>query len=229
MLKKVITTTFAAAALTAVLASPAAAVGVNLINNGGFEDNVGLSGNSWNVFTSIPGTWNTTSGRGIEIQRGNIGGAQAYEGVQKVELDSHNKSGDGPKNSLSNSAMSQAVSLLAGTYEFSFAYLGRTEDAGTNGIGYSVVDGTDQALIGGITGVRSDGWQIFNYLFTLDEAADVDVNFWAYGTEDTYGGYLDDVRLSAVPVPAALPLFGAALLGMGFLARRKKKIEALQA
>ncbi len=31
------------------------------------------------------------------------------------------------------------------------------------------------------------------------------------------------VSISAVPVPAALPLFGAALLGMAFLARRKKK------
>ncbi|MEH6525801.1 MAG: VPLPA-CTERM sorting domain-containing protein [Sneathiella sp.] len=35
--------------------------------------------------------------------------------------------------------------------------------------------------------------------------------------------------ISAVPVPAALPLFGAALLGMGFLARRRKQKAALQA
>lgn len=39
------------------------------------------------------------------------------------------------------------------------------------------------------------------------------------------------VRVSAVPVPAALPLFGAALLGMGFIARKRKnkKTEALAA
>ena len=117
-------------------------------------------------------------------------------------------------------------------YEFSFAYLGRTSDAGTNGIGYSILNEgppSSYALIGGVTGVRSDDWQVFSYLFTLDEAANININFWANGTEDTFGGYLDDVRLSAVPVPAALPLFGAALLGMGFLARRKKKKEALQA
>ena len=39
------------------------------------------------------------------------------------------------------------------------------------------------------------------------------------------------VHVSAVPVPAALPLFGAALLGMGFIARRRKnkKNEGLAA
>lgn len=42
---------------------------------------------------------------------------------------------------------------------------------------------------------------------------------------------MDDmaVRISVVPVPAALPLFGAALIGMGFLARRRKQKAALQA
>jgi len=42
---------------------------------------------------------------------------------------------------------------------------------------------------------------------------------------------MDDmaVRISVVPVPAALPLFGAALLGMGFLARRRKQKAAIKA
>jgi hypothetical protein len=42
---------------------------------------------------------------------------------------------------------------------------------------------------------------------------------------------MDDmaIRISVVPVPAALPLFGAALIGMGFLARRRKQKAALQA
>jgi hypothetical protein len=37
------------------------------------------------------------------------------------------------------------------------------------------------------------------------------------------------ITVSAVPVPAALPLFGAALLGMGFLARRRKQKAAMKA
>ncbi|MEH6524490.1 MAG: spondin domain-containing protein [Sneathiella sp.] len=32
------------------------------------------------------------------------------------------------------------------------------------------------------------------------------------------------IEISAVPLPAALPLFGAALLGMGFLSRRRKNL-----
>lgn len=232
MLKKLITTTFAAAALTAVFVSPASAVGVNLLNNGGFEANIGLTGNSWGVYGMLPGPWKLTHGRGIEVQRGNIGGALPYEGDQKVELDSHNLDDDGkPANDNSNSGMTQLVKNVdAGTYEFSFAYLGRTGDAGTNGIGFSIFDGSN-VLVDDVTGVRADDWQIFSYLFTLDEAANINVNFWAKGTEDTYGGYLDDIRLSvsAVPVPAALPLFGAALLGIGFLARRRKQKTALQA
>ncbi|MEH6547540.1 MAG: VPLPA-CTERM sorting domain-containing protein [Sneathiella sp.] len=43
-------------------------------------------------------------------------------------------------------------------------------------------------------------------------------------SEDNIGPVIDDaeVKISAVPLPAALPLFGAALLGIGLLSRRKK-------
>ncbi len=34
------------------------------------------------------------------------------------------------------------------------------------------------------------------------------------------------IEISAVPLPAALPLFGAALIGIGFLSRRRKNAEA---
>jgi hypothetical protein len=215
---------FAAAALTvsAFMASPTvAATSYNYITNGGFEDNVGLSGNSWGVFNSIPG-WTTTTGRGIEVQRGNIGGASPYEGQQKVELDSHNLTG-GAANSNSNSGMQQALTLGAGMYEFSFAYLGRTDDAGTNGIGYSVMNGILNDMV---TGIRQDGWTIITHMFTLDVETDVFVNFWAKGSEDTFGGYVDDVRLSAVPLPAALPLYGAGLAVMGLIGWRKRKAAA---
>ncbi|MEH6525800.1 MAG: VPLPA-CTERM sorting domain-containing protein [Sneathiella sp.] len=40
---------------------------------------------------------------------------------------------------------------------------------------------------------------------------------------------LQSITVSAVPIPAALPLFGAALIGMGFLARRRKQKASLQA
>ena len=44
--------------------------------------------------------------------------------------------------------------------------------------------------------------------------------FAATGKEDTLGGSLDDIQVSAVPIPAAALLFAPALLG--FLGLRRK-------
>lgn len=194
----------------AIAATPANAV--SLIN-GGFESDVGLSNGQWSVYPAgIPG-WSVLDGAGIEIQNGNIGGTPAYEGNQKVELDSHGAN--------SNSHMAQTVSLTAGSYEFSFAYFGRTADAGTNGIGYSLAPGV--LGITNVTGVKAEGWRIISHVFSLAADADVTINFWADGSENTLGGYLDDVRISAVPLPPAVLLFGASLLGLGWLGRRRKQ------
>jgi hypothetical protein len=38
---------------------------------------------------------------------------------------------------------------------------------------------------------------------------------------------IDNVRVSTVPVPAALPLFGAALVGMGLVSRRRRKTSSV--
>ena len=193
------------------LASSANAVTVNKIQNGSFEADVGLSGDSWNVFDNIPGGWAKTSGAGIEVQRGNVGGSLAYDGVQKVELDSHN-----------NSGMTQSVFLDAGAYQFSFAYRGRTGNTTTNGIDYNI---TGTTVAGTANGVLADGWSIYSHQFSLVAPTTVAINFLAVGTSDSLGGYIDDVKLTAVPVPAAAYLFGSALLGMvGIGYRRNKKL-----
>ncbi|PHQ68633.1 MAG: hypothetical protein COB93_10195 [Sneathiella sp.] len=223
MILKKVKYAVAALSLSAFMAAPGVAA-TNYIVNGGFEDGVGMGNNSWGVYDAIPG-WATTMGRGIEVQNGNnIGGATPYEGLRKVELDSHNRSGTGSSNDNTNSGMQQKLTLGAGTYEFSFAYLGRTNDENTNGIGYSLMNGI---LNDAVTGQRTDGWVVLSHLFTLDAITDIFVNFWAKGTEDTYGGYLDDVRISAVPLPAALPLYGAGLAVMGLIGwQRKRKAAA---
>lgn len=194
----------------AIASTPANAV--SLIN-GGFESDVGLTGGQWSVYPSgIPG-WSVIDGAGIEIQNGNIGGTTAYEGNQKVELDSHGRG--------SNSHMAQTVSLAAGSYEFSFAYFGRTADAGTNGIGYSLSPGV--LGISSVTGVKAAGWTLITHMFNLASDSDVTINFWANGDEDTLGGYIDAVQISAVPLPSSVLLFGASLLGLGWLGRRRKQ------
>jgi len=215
----------AALAVSALMAAPGSAA-TNLLVNGSFEDTA--FGGNWSVFDAINGWTKTAGTAGIEIQKGGTGGSSAYHGNQKVELDSHNF-GPGPKNQNSNSGMTQTVSgLSSGTYEFSFAYRGRTNDADTNGIAYSIFgDNAGGILDATITGIKSDGWQIISYVFTLGASDDLTIGFNAFGREDTLGGFIDDVKLSAVPLPAALPLYGAGLAAMGLIGwRRKRKAAA---
>ncbi|MEP3486016.1 MAG: hypothetical protein ABJP25_16450 [Sneathiella sp.] len=198
----------ASVSVCALAAAPASAAFFS-----GFEGDAGLSNGQWTVMSPSFDGWNVISGPGIEVQNGNVGGTTAYEGNQKVELDSH-----GGQNT--NSRMEQTVSLSAGRYQFSFAYFGRTGDTGTNGIGYSLAPGVLD--VSNVTGVKAAGWTIISHMFTLNADTDVTMAFWADGKDDTLGGYLDNVRISAVPLPPAVMLFGAALAGLGWLGRRRK-------
>ena len=66
-------------------------------------------------------------------------------------------------------------------------------------------------------------WQLVSYMFTIGaDGTDVSLAFWADGTDDTLGGFIDDVQISAVPLPPAMLLFGGAMLGLGWLSRRRK-------
>ncbi len=198
--------------LFAFAATPASA----FVVNGDFEASVGLSGNSWDVFDSIDGWTKTAGTSGIEVQRGNIGGATPFD-TQKVELDSH-----GGTNT--NSGMYQDIALTAGTYELSFEYFAReaTDTDGTNGIGFSIIPvGIDD---GHVTGTSGDGWRTITDSFFVNSDQVVRLTFWATGKDNTLGGYLDNVQISAVPLPSSVLLFGAALVGLGWLGRKKKAL-----
>ncbi|WP_025898218.1 VPLPA-CTERM sorting domain-containing protein [Sneathiella glossodoripedis] len=193
-----------------------------IVTNGGFEDPVRASG-TWEVYDSIPGWTKFDDTAGIEIQTGNVGGSTAYEGQNKVELDSHGGTD-------TNSGMYQQLVLGVGSHEFSFQYLGRTNNSGTNGIHYALEDGgvtngttyTSGLFVDDVTGVKSDGWQTVTVLFNVLTAGTYTLEFWAGGADDTLGGYIDDVQISAVPLPPAVLLFGAAMLGLGWVSRRRK-------
>lgn len=192
------------------------------IVNGGFEDPI-QDDATYTVYNTIPGWTKFDNTAGIEVQTGFIGDASAIEGVNKVELDSHGQE-------QTNSGMYQTVNLGVGSYTFSFEYLGRTDDEDTNGIYYALEDGavtngityTTGLFTGDVTGVLSDGWTTVTVLFDVLTAGDYTLEFWAGGEDDKLGGYIDDVQISAVPLPPAMLLFGGAMLGLGWLSRRRK-------
>lgn len=67
------------------------------------------------------------------------------------------------------------------------------------------------------TTIDVSSWGQLDRLFLDYEGTFASANAYGYGYSD-----FDFTTVSAVPLPAALPLFGAALLGLGFLGRRKR-------
>lgn len=221
----------AAVAATALLGASAANA---MIVNGNFEDtttedptglvhgnklsNLATTGSSWDVFKKISG-WETSNGAGIEVQTNRtLGSIDAHSGQHYIELDSHPKPN-------SNSTMRQEMSLGTGTYELTFWYSPRNNDAGSNGIEYSVSDGL---LSGFITGpgaspATSVGvWTLVKSIFKVETAGDYFLSFAATGKQNTYGGFIDTVNVTAVPLPAAGLMLPVGLALIGFASRRRK-------
>ena len=198
-----------AGATALALALAAGAAGAATVQNGSFEDHPHVS--NWAVFGSIPG-WTTLSGAGIEIQtNATLGTIDAHSGTSYVELDSHN-----------NSSMAQVISFGAtGLYELSFWYSPRRALPGSNTIEY-FMGGT---LLGSVTGPDATtavgSWTEITARFVIDTIGDYTLAFAATGTDDSYGGLIDDVSISAVPLPAGGLLLMTALGGLG-LARRRR-------
>ncbi|MCK6407236.1 MAG: DUF642 domain-containing protein [Rhodocyclaceae bacterium] len=196
-----------------------AAASTNLVLNGSFEDisaNPGiqqLANNTWQVFSSIPG-WTTFTGAGIEV-RNNVAGV-AQHGVQFVELDSH---GVNP-----NSAMQQQLSTIGGqNYTLSFWYSPRPSTASrpsdTNNISVFWNGATLLPTLSGTNNTGSHNWQQYSYTVT-GTGSDI-LRFGALGTQDTYGGSLDNVSVTAVPEPGSLAMILAGLGLMGGVVRRR--------
>ncbi|MEO1042055.1 MAG: hypothetical protein AAFX52_07175 [Pseudomonadota bacterium] len=173
-------------------------------------------GPSWSVYDSF-GQFVTTSGGGIEIQRGVV--TASHSGHQHVELDSHVWGGG----ASSNSSMAASMNLVAGlTYELSFAYKPRTNTDNDNGIGFSVgsLYGADFSMsrwLGEVSKTSSEqgDWDIVSMLFTAIDG-DNAIQFSALGQANTYGGLIDTIKVAEVttPIPAAgaLLLFGLVML-----------------
>lgn len=202
---------FIATALLA-LCTQVNAAGVNLVTNSSFE-NPDIATGSWRVYTSIGG-W-TTTGSGVEI-RDQVAGS-AYDGTQFVELDSHGGSD-------TNSSITQNLSTNSNlSYLLSFAYSPRiNQPEHTNGISVTW-NGVELGPVSG-TGSSSHNWKVFEFI--VAGTGNDKLTFTAIGTDDTLGGSLDAVSVSAVPIPAAAFLFAPALLGFMGLRRKPKNSVA---
>ncbi len=178
---------------------------------------------SWDIYKGTNVTGWTAGTSGIEIQTDNTlpgsGGANvnAQDGENYVELDT-----------TRNSSMSQTVFLSGGTYILSFFYSPR--------VNTTEVSPTTNAITAGLLGtggplfsLLADGPSRQRALRPVDgvhlpvHAAQgyYDLFFRADGQSNSYGGLLDNVSITAVPVPAAGLLLLGAIGGLGLVRRRK--------
>lgn len=193
--------------IAAALLAASTSVNANLIVNGSFEDPKQKAGEFTIYPNGITG-WESLSGAGIEVRNSLVG--EASHGFNFVELDSDN-----------NSSMQQTISTVNGSlYTLLFDYSPRIGVASaSNGIKVFWNNvWLEPVITGNGIGATQNNWQ--TYSFNLLGTGSDTLKFLAVGTNESLGGNLDNVRLNAVPVPAAAWLFASALGLFGFARRR---------
>ena len=185
----------------------------NLVANGDFEAGSYGGGSFQTLSAGSTALTDWTIGSGGSIDW--IGSYwAAASGAKSIDL-----SGNVP------SLVSQAINLVSGqTYSISFAY-GRNPD-GNASQPFKVELGNFSAEVSNPT--QASQWQSYSNTFTSDATGSYSLKFTANGGNGPYGPALDNIILTAVPLPAAAWLFGTALAGLGF-ARKYRRGEMLVA
>ena len=172
---------------------------------------------SWSIVQSADG-WTTTRGPGIELQN-NVAGA-SFTGARNdvfVELDSHNG-----RTGQNNTTMSRTIAA-PGHYLLEFLYSPRPGvAANSNGIMVSL-NGTALAPVFTQQGGRNTIWSLQTIDFTA-LTANSRLSFSGTGTSDTLGGYVDSIKLTAVPEPATWAMMIAGFGAVGAMLRRRRAI-----
>jgi len=207
---------FSKAIAALLFTGTASLANANLITNGDFEDNVGLSGNNWGVYSAING-WTALSGAGIEVERNTIVTAQS--GNQYVELDSHNNS----------SMFQQLTGLSVGeSYLLSFWYHARTNNGDNdNGIDVSwgaSAPGSLQLAIANETLQSTNNQWVEKTLSLFASHSTMYLTFSAAGLNNSLGGFIDNVSLTKASVSesSGLVLFSLGLMSLIAIRRRVK-------
>lgn len=174
------------------LSGPALA---NTVTNGSFEN--GLTG------------WQLARGGAPDLHSGSP--LVAEDGSTFAELDNNN-----------NTLIRQSVGLTVGRYVLSFWYSPNASgNALSSQVGYRLGNLAVGRVDGATTGATVGNWIQISMEFTAKTARQYLLSFAAYGKADGNGGYIDNVDISPVPVPAA----GFALLGAlgGLFGLRRRK------
>ena len=202
-LKSCVTSIVAAVGLAS--ATPAFAV-TNFFTN---FDSVAVAAGGFVIVPTVEG-WTATTGAGIELQNNAAG--SPFSAPNLVELDSTN-----------NTTMSRLID--AGAYTLSYYYSPRpNQPTSTNGIELLL----DNVVIGSVAGMGAGDtvWKQYVAAFTTTKGAML--SFRAVGTDDSLGGYLDDINLVGAAVPEAstwaMMLFGFGVVGAAL--RRRRLVSA---
>jgi hypothetical protein len=204
----------------ALLVLPVRSAHANLITNGSFEDPpIGFG--AYALYTSIPG-WTATTGL-IEIQNHAAGDPAVGAGNQFIELDSNQNSAVSDNGGIATS--------VGSIYQLSFLYSPRPGVPSTSNIVEVYING---GLLDSLTdnGGSNTNWTTHSY-FLLGTASTL-IEFRGAGTNDSYGGYVDDVVFDLaeqgpnpptdrVPEPASMMLTGLGMAATGIARRWRKK------
>jgi choice-of-anchor C domain-containing protein len=197
--------------LVALIAFSTAANAANLVTDGDFSNPSG--GSSFTTYSAGQnfGGWNVTSGS-VDVIGGYWQNPAGTGG--SLDLDGNTPGG-----------ISQSLLLNPGTYVLTFSLSGNPE-----------LDRSTKSLTASIAGASNN----FSYTPSVNSKSDMQyvtesiqfvvsgigpqseiLSFLSLDTSGPTGAVIGNVSLSAVPLPASLPLFGAALLGMIAYRRRQ--------
>lgn len=187
--------------------------GVSGFGAGQSFDQLPVSGASWGIWTSgIPG-WSTDA-NGVEIQTQRTSGLAPSDGSYYAELDTYR-----------NSRIYQNIYLLAGEYALSFDYAPSVWQRNTNAIWFGVAGLLNTHVNGPNVTYPKRVWTNVSHQFTVENSGTYKLYFKATGDSDAYGGLIDNIDVSVVPLPGALALLGSGLFGLGMMRRRRSKGE----